>query len=160
MCKQVCVHTQVERKLAAFKKKAKNSSIVAERARRIIDALIQGVPFASAGLLKRKTDKRVKNCFKFDLGLGFRLLCIKERKTIYVMFVGNHDHCDNWLDSYPNKKYSRAEPEMRSYSSSVVEKTGDPLPKEPISMAVPLEDSCLGQITQKDLRRVFRGLTG
>lgn len=160
MGKQVCVHPQVKRKLAAFKKKAKNSSIVADRARRIIEALIQGLPFASAGLLKKKIDKRVKNCFKFDLGLGFRLVCIKEGKTIYVLFVGNHDHCDNWLDSYPNKKYSKGEPEMRSYGSYIVEKIGDPLPKEPTPMEVSLDDSCLCQITQKDLRRVFKGLTG
>ncbi len=160
MGKQVCVHSQVERKLVAFKKKAKNSFIVADRARRIIDALIQGLPFASAGLLKRKTDKRVKNCFKFDLGRGFRLLCIKEGNTIYVLFVGSHDHCDNWLDSYPHKKYYRDEPEIRSYGSSIVEKIPDSLPKEPMPMVVPLDDPCFCQISQKDLRRVFKGLIG
>ena len=157
MATQVYVYPKVERQLAALEKQAKNPFIVANRARRIIDALGRGMRLASAGLLRRKTDKRVKNCLKFDLGLGFRLICIKEGKIIYVLFVGDHDNCDNWLDNYSKRNSPRAEFEMRSYTP---EKKCALIPKNPIPMALSFDDPYFYQIAQKDLRRVFKGLTG
>ena len=76
MAIQVNVHPKVERQLTALEKQANKPCVPAARARCIIGALIRGMPLASAGLMKRKTDKRLKNCLKFDLGLGYRLVCI------------------------------------------------------------------------------------
>ncbi len=154
MAIQVNVHPKVERQLTALEKQAKNPSIVAARARRIIGALIRGMPLASAGLLKRKTDKRVKNCLKFDLGLGYRLVCIKEEKIIFVLFVGDHDNCDNWLDNHSRKKPHKPELEMHSH-------TVENAPSENRLFAVvSFDDPCFCHIAQKDLRRVFKGLIG
>ncbi|MCP3942631.1 MAG: hypothetical protein GY710_14240 [Desulfobacteraceae bacterium] len=152
----VYVHPKVERQLAALEKQAKNPSIVADRARRIIDALIRGMRLTSAGRLKRKIDKRLKNCLKFDLGQGFRLLGIKEGAIICILFVGDHDRCDNWLDNYSKKKPPLAQFEMHSCT---VGKKCVSISKDPIPMMESLEDSCFCQVSQKDLRRVFKGLT-
>ena len=43
-------------------------------------------------------ENRIKSCFKYDLGLGYRLITIHKNKTIYVTFIGNHDDCDKWLN--------------------------------------------------------------
>ncbi len=156
MATRVYVHPKVERQLAALEKQAKNSSIAANRARRIIDALIRGMRLASAGLLKRKIDRRVKNCLKFDLGKGFRLVCIKEGNFIYVLFVGDHDNCDNWLDNQNKKITNRIDLEMGSY---ILGKNSTPMSKKVVSKPVCVDDFCFCQISQKDLRRVFKGLT-
>ncbi len=154
MAIQVNVHPKVERQLTALEKQAKSPSIPAARARRIIGALIRGMPLASAGLMKRKTDRRVKNCLKFDLGFGYRLVCIKEEKIIYVLFVGNHDNCDNWLDNRSKKNPHKTALEMHSYTFENI-----PVSENTMSM-VPFDDPCFCHIGQKDLRRVFKGLTG
>ena len=43
-------------------------------------------------------ENRIKSCFKYDLGLGYRLITIHKNKTIYVTYIGNHDDCDKWLN--------------------------------------------------------------
>jgi len=66
----VNISFKVERQLAALERQGKSFSIAAIRSRRIIDELMKRESSTSAGLMKRKTDKRVKDCFKFDLGSG------------------------------------------------------------------------------------------
>lgn len=111
-----------------------------------------------AGLLRYRKDKRVKNSLKFNLGQGFRLICIKERKELFVMFAGDHDSSSAWLDRFTRKKPHRTEVDMRVFpvadppaarpavpasAAPARESFGDPLPKE---------------IPQEVLRKVFRGL--
>ena len=101
---QVHIYPKLERQLATLERQGTAGFILVQRARRIIDALVRGEAPSSAGLLKRKTDKRVKNCLKFELGAGFRLICISEGNIVYVLFAGDHDSADNWLDNYRKKK--------------------------------------------------------
>ncbi|MBA3010181.1 MAG: hypothetical protein KKF12_03335 [Proteobacteria bacterium] len=157
MPKQIQVHPKFERQLAVLERQGTTRSIAAQRARRIIEALTQGDSPASAGLLKKKTDRRVKNCLKFDLGAGFRLICIIERKIIYVLFVGDHDSSDNWLDNYSKKKPHKTELEMNIYSvdNQCAQISGTPAPMEDV-----FENPGFSQVTQKELRRVFKGLVG
>ncbi|MDD9304257.1 MAG: hypothetical protein HUK40_18680 [Desulfobacter sp.] len=154
---QVHIHAKVERQLAALEKQGKTRSIAADRSRRIIDALIQGKNPAGAGLLKRKTDRRVKNCLKFDLGAGFRLICVSEGKNIHVLFVGDHDSTDNWLDNHRKKRPHKTELAMHSYT---VGKGCDRLSKLPGTVNDVLGDPGFFQLSQEDLRRVFKGLIG
>lgn len=162
MPKQIQIYPKLERQLAVLERQGTTRSIAAQRARQIIDALIQGDTPASAGLLKRKTDKRVKNCLKFDLGAGFRLICISEGKIIYVLFVGDHDSADNWLDNYSKKKPHKTELEMNTYTvdTPCAQRVRTPAPGTPAPMEDMFEDPGFVQITQEDLRRVFKGLVG
>ncbi|MBU0972374.1 MAG: hypothetical protein KKC20_17115 [Proteobacteria bacterium] len=156
MPRQIQVYPKLERQLAVLERKGTTRSIAAQRARQIIEALIQGDSPASAGLLKRKIDKRVKNCLKFDLGAGFRLICISEGKIIYVLFVGDHDSANNWLDNYRKKKPHKTELEMNTYSvDTQCARSGTPAPMEDM-----FEDPGFPRVTQEELRQVFKGLVG
>ncbi len=157
MPKQVYVYPRMERQLESLAQQAKPACISAARARRIMDALALGEAPASAGLLKRKTDKRVKNCLKFDLGSGFRLICISDENVIYVLFVGDHDSADNWLDINRKKRPHKTELKMHEH---LVETPCARIPGTQVSMKDPFETLCFPRITQKDLRRVFKGLVG
>jgi len=157
MPKQIHVYPKVERQLAAFERQGTTRSIAAQRARRIIDILIQGDRPASAGLLKRKTDKRVRNCLKFDLGAGFRLICVSEGKIIYVLFVGDHGSADNWLDNYSKKKPHTIEFEMNTY---IVDRQCAQMSGMPAPMKDMFENPGFSRITQEALRRIFKGLVG
>ncbi len=157
MPKQIHVSPKVERQLGMLERQGTTRSIAAQRVKRIIDALIQGDSPASAGLLKKKSDRRVKNCLKFDLGAGFRLICVSEGKIIYVLFVGDHDSSDNWLDNYSKRKPHKTELEMRTY---IVGKQPAQISCTPVPMKDVAEGSHFLKITQEDLRQVFKGLVG
>lgn len=43
-------------------------------------------------------ESRIKSCVKYDLGAGFRLVTVNTQKMIWLLFVGNHDVADKWLD--------------------------------------------------------------
>ena len=154
---RVHVSFKVERQLAAFEQQGKPLSIAAIRSRRIIDAMIKRKSVTSAGLLKRKTDRRVKNSFKFDLGSGFRLICIREGTNIYVLFVGDHDSADNWLDNYPRKKLLKTD--IKSHSH-IVNKQCAMMSETRSVTTDALDPPCFTKITQETLRRVFKGLVG
>lgn len=44
-------------------------------------------------------ESRIKSCIKYDLGAGFRLVTINTEKLIWLLFVGNHDAANKWLDN-------------------------------------------------------------
>ena len=43
-------------------------------------------------------ESRIRSCVKFDLGDGYRLITQQANKCIVLLFVGNHDSCEDWLN--------------------------------------------------------------
>ena len=41
----------------------------------------------------------LKNCRKYDLDRGYRLITLQRGSTIYVPFLGPHDECQRWLEN-------------------------------------------------------------
>ncbi len=158
---QVHIYPKLKRQLAALERQGTTRSVAAQRASRIIDALVRGESPSSAGLLKRKADKRVKNCLKFDLGSGFRLICIREGDIVYVLFVGDHDSADNWLDNYRAKKPHKTELAMHTYTVDTRRtRSTRRMAETPGPVKDALEGAGFLQISQEDLRQVFKGLVG
>jgi hypothetical protein len=178
---RVYISSRVERLLGQMAQQTNAPAVAAQRARQIIDSLIQGsapVPGCAegtgpvagpagsdgprgpdgpdpvgAGLLRYRKDKRVKNSLKFNLGQGFRLICIKEKKAIYVMFLGDHDSCDAWLDHFTRKRPHKADQSMAVFA---VDTGGPDLPASPQRDGA--HDPLPQEIPQKLLRQVFKGL--
>ena len=44
-------------------------------------------------------ETRVKSCIKYDLGSGFRLVTVNTQKIVWLLFIGNHDEVDRWLNN-------------------------------------------------------------
>lgn len=157
MAGQVHIHPKVERQLSALARQANAPANAAGRARAIIRRLSRGESPSTSGHMRPKSDRRVKNCLKFDLGQGFRLICIWEKGVIYVFFVGDHDSSDAWLDHYTRKKPHKTDLEMDILSTGSACAGGNgprkrrdfPREKDPLPEEIP----------QELLRRVFRGLT-
>ena len=49
------------------------------------------------GRLTRNGEPRIKNCFKYDLTGGHRLVTVQIRDTAFLLFVGTHAEADRWL---------------------------------------------------------------
>ena len=69
-----------------------------------VQSLIGGIKEDGAGAFRRFNttnhgESRLKSCIKYDLGQGFRLITVNTEKMIWLLFVGNHDAADKWLDN-------------------------------------------------------------
>ncbi len=156
---EVFIHPRLRRQLADMVPReggpTQPSAIAAHRARQIIDRLAQGVRPPSCGRMSPRPDKRIKNSLKFDLGSGFRLICIRERSAIHVMFVGNHDRCDAWLNHH-----IRSTPLKVPLSTGIRHpsppRDGDPEAGPPPSITE--EEFPYTQVSQKLLRKIFCGI--
>ncbi|MFA5905598.1 MAG: hypothetical protein WC836_16830 [Desulfobacula sp.] len=157
MIDKIHVHPKVEKLLDQMENLEKAPSIAAKRARNIIQNLVEGVKPSHAGRLSKKKDARIHNLFKFDLGRGYRLVCIREKVCIHILFVGSHDHCDTWLDTNSRKKPHKTEVSMNVYcvAPSQAEGMAKKFPAEPGH-----ECFIIPEISQEDLKKVFKGLMG
>lgn len=43
-------------------------------------------------------ESRIKSCVKHDLGMGFRLVTVRRDKIIWLLYIGDHDDTDKWIN--------------------------------------------------------------
>lgn len=155
MIARIHIHPRVEKLLSQMETLEKAPSIAAKRARAIIQILLKGTAPSHAGRLSKKKDARIENLFKFDLGSGYRLVCIMEKDSVYVLHMGSHDNCDTWLDDNSRKKPHKTEVSMNIYCVAPSQAEG--MAKEFLA-----ESECfmIPEISQEDLKKVFKGLVG
>lgn len=158
MLDQVILYPKLERQLCDLDRKGNAPKVAAQRARQVIDALTQGEIPTGSGLMRARNDRRVKNSLKFNLGQGFRLICIREKHQIYVMFAGDHDSSDAWLTHYTRKRPHLNELDMDAMDVGVMDAEDpedahrQPAPKQPG------EEARTEEIPQAVLRQVFKGI--
>ena len=109
------------------------------------------------GSFTKYGEKRIKNCRKYDLGCGYRLITVERGETVFVSFMGTHDNCQRWLENNSRMKDFKA---GAGRTIRVVE-------KKPVKMISKMSERAdniaddhdvLEHLTDKDLRRVFSGL--
>lgn len=158
MADEVLLHPKLERQLTAMEGQANTPFIAAGRARKIIEAMTQGQTAQAAGLFRARSDARVKNCWKYNLGAGYRLICIRTKQIIYVMHAGDHESCDAWLNNNSKKQPQSTEIKMTSFT---ICDTPDPFDFQTIrspDREPDFDDQYLASIPQAYLRKVFCGL--
>jgi hypothetical protein len=111
------------------------------------------------GRMTRYGEARIKNCVKYDLVHGYRLIGVMREQEIAFVCVGTHDECDRWL-----KNNSGNDPVMdkkRNDIREIQELVAEILPADENHC---FEEDCdedpLSNISQQDLRIIFRGLCG
>jgi hypothetical protein len=158
MLETLHIHPKVEKNLEQMKTLDNAPKIAAERAEAIIDALKNGTIMARAGRLSKTKDARIRRLFKYDLGKGYRLITLKAKSALYVLFVGSHDRCDTWLDTNSKGKPHQTEVPMVCYEIKQKKRRQNSV--APLSLPDPEEDLCdrMPPVSQKDLREVFSGL--
>ncbi|WP_321493408.1 hypothetical protein [uncultured Desulfobacter sp.] len=158
MAQEVHLHPKLERQLTAMQNQVNAPSIAADRAQKIIKAMIEGRTSQAAGLFRARSDARVKNSWKYDLGAGYRLICIRDRQIIYVMYVGDHESCDAWLNSNSKKQPQNTEIKMTAFTIRNNPEIYDFQTVCSMDPEADSDDQNLTPIPQEYLRRVFCGL--
>ena len=160
MTDEVHLHPKLERQITAMESRANAPSIAAGRARKIIEAMIEGQTSQASGLFRARSDARVKNSWKYDLGAGYRLICIRTKQIIYIMHVGDHESCDVWLNKHSKKKPQNTEIKMTAFTIRDTSKPFDFQTVRSPDREPDFDDQHLPHIPQEYLRKVFCGLTG
>lgn len=100
-------------------------------------------------------EARLEKSLKFDLGSGYRLVSVRDGDTLLMLMVGSHDDCDRWLERNRGTTFQQAE------TMEAAEPTRE-------TTAAPQEetteendaDEYGSELSQKELRAIFRGLWG
>ncbi len=158
MADKVHLHPKFKKQLAAMKGQANAPSIAAGRARKIIEAMIEGQTSQASGLFRARSDARVKNSWKYDLGAGYRLICIRTKQIIYIMHLGDHESCDAWLKNNSKKQPQNTEIKMITCTIHDNPKPADFQTVRSPDPKPDFDDQYLTPIPQEYLRKVFCGL--
>ncbi len=140
--------------------------MAASRAEQIINKLLLYAGAEKEDLRSKRTksgELRLKNCRKYDLGGGYRLLCLHNGEHLIFVYAGTHDECHQWLETH---RGSALDAEI--YRESLTRITLTP-EDEPLGCAEILpvtaepdqyEEELLARLDDKTLGYIFRGFTG
>ncbi len=154
------ISSKVESRIAALEKAGKSGKNLALKATSIIESLASGDVRHHMDAIEGYTkygENRIKNCRKYDLGCGHRLITLQRGKTVFIPFLGSHDECQRWLENNSRLKAFHAgqgktihiEDKKSSHANST---DAEVMNKEEDF------DGFVQNLTDKDLRNVFRGL--
>jgi len=131
---------------------------LAQKANNIIDNLASGAVRNHTDTVESYTkygEKRIRNCRKYDLGCGYRLITVQRDETVFIPFLGSHDECQRWLENNSRLK------EFHTGKGDIIhiedEKPSPANHKDTENMDED-DDGFIENLTDKDLRLVFKGL--
>ena len=166
--KDVTHHVLVARTLCKRLQTLRRAGKLGERAatqcERLLDQMKREGLMAEEVYMKRTKngEYRVRNCIKYDLGDGYRLVTIKGGQNLFVPFVGRHDETDLWLKHH---KYDGCHADDLTYMEWDI--STDRLPKieepentdsEELIILDPYEEQLLARMDERLLKSIFHGL--
>jgi hypothetical protein len=161
----VHISPNVVRQLRDLQKAGGTASQAAEHARKIINQALEGICSPKQiGRLTRYGEARIPNCIKFDLVRGYRLVAVMGKQEISFFFVGNHDECDHWVKNnagFETLADNRTAGALQARGKTDEEKPPCPMQEPEAEMEADDYDAVLlRDLTDRDLREIFRGLCG
>lgn len=154
----------LRKQLKVLRQAGKKTALVSEHAEAIMERLArEGNPdLKKSGRLTRYGEARIRNCVKFDLVDGYRLLGIKEDHELVFLYVGAHDDCERWVK---NNSGLQSAPRRKGTEELAVREDSDE------SLSCDEEDDVdepefdryehlLDALDDNELRKIFCGLSG
>jgi hypothetical protein len=159
--RSVFVSSKVASRIEDLKKAGKAGAALARKASRIIESLTSGAVCHHMDTIASYTkygEKRIKNCRKYDLGCGYRLITLQRGVKVFIPFFGTHDECQRWLEG--NSRLKNFLPGSGTLFRISFEKQPSKTPASENDGACgeDADDELLRKLTDKLLRRIFSGL--
>jgi hypothetical protein len=76
----------------------------ARKVKEILGSLEEANPFLGVPVTNHG-ENRIRNCVKYDLGDGWRLVTQQSEKKCFLLFVGDHEDTDRWLDGHRGQQF-------------------------------------------------------
>ncbi|MDD1713408.1 MAG: hypothetical protein LUQ69_09620 [Methanoregulaceae archaeon] len=159
----LCVYrdANLNKQLNSLRKAGGQATVAADHAEAIIDRLIaRGMHgLGQTGRFTRYGDARIKNCIKYDLVHGYRLVGMKKKDELTLFYVGNHDDCDLWIRH--NTGIEPVTDKRRNEAISIQEAVVEVSPVAEACKPEPdYDQELLKRIDERDLQKIFRGICG
>lgn len=145
------------KQLQGMYKAGKNERNIARRAKKILLDL-QADPLHEETECRRTHygENRLKDCRKYDLSCGFRLVGLKRDRRLIFTCIGSHDDCQHWIENHrknPEKIESIPVPESGSEDSQ------EPVPQGWAESDIDeYEEQVMAKIDEQMLSEIFAGL--
>ena len=106
---------------------------------------------------------RLKNCVKYDLGHGYRLVTVKDGHNLFITFIGSHDQTDRWIETH---RYDCFCADDSLYFSEIIntdetittDQLSESLSPRPSLESDEYEQQLIDKIDEAVLKMVFPGL--
>jgi hypothetical protein len=140
----------------------KTSEKMAVSASKKADEIIQNIikngdsPLSDLGKFTRHGEFRIKNCIKYDIGKGYRMVCVKDDDRLYLLFVGTHDDCSAWVENNRNFIPDHTRKGTITYNVDMASQESETTVF--FQNNEDYEEILLAKITERDLKTVFKGL--
>lgn len=91
----------VQKQLLCLEKSGKKGALALLQYQQLLERFVSGEFFSNEVLSKRTKhgEMRIKNCCKYDLGAGFRLVTVMQEQAVFLVLIGSHDNVDLWLEN-------------------------------------------------------------
>ena len=157
----VFIHRKAKfnRLLDALKRGDKKSFLAEKRAQDVVKKLVGEDPsfLKEAKNRTKHGELRIDKCWKYDLGGGYRLICVKQGEDLAIAHVGNHDDCDRWIEN--NRRFELELSEIRRKTClRAEEEPGNPTPEPEPDEEMDYDDILMKKIDDNMLREIFCGL--
>jgi hypothetical protein len=102
----------VERQLAKMSDGNKNADLAVLKCKQLLSDIREYGLHHDRVVSKRtkKGEQRIKNCVKYDMGSGYRLVTVLCGDYLYVTFLGSHDETDLWFDRHKGDDFTKENP--------------------------------------------------
>jgi hypothetical protein len=157
--------TKFDEALGALRRKGGKASNAARKAERIISNLCgRNQNLNSAGKLTENGERRIKYCRKYELGSGYRLICIQQGSYLIFAYAGDHDECSRWIEHNKKLRYEiedvlqTARPVYEVLDSDDDSISEDVLPEDALEerkFAAEYEESLMKRIEDNALQGIF-----
>lgn len=163
MIRYIHLSWSLDKQLEGLRKAGKKAELAASKCQNIICDIRQ-YGCQCATVLRQRTRRgelRIKNCVKYDLGGGYRLVTIKVDFHLLITFIGSHDDTDQWIEHHrcdtfvPGKLLYHCEERV---APPEVAKVSDGEPRMGDDIGDEYEDQLSARLDESQLKSIFQGL--
>jgi exonuclease VII small subunit len=150
---------KLDKQLQALRRSDKRAALAVEKVHEIVGRLQAGsLSLADAGSTTKRGEQRLKGCMKYDLGGGYRLVTLKQKGDLYLLYAGSHDDCHRWLEN--NRELSFVDIRRRSRRLRVdkLQARAECDDTDNKTTDWKERDDFAQELDDRDLRTVFSGL--
>jgi hypothetical protein len=155
----VYLDPRFEKQMRMLRRSGKKAVLAANKADDIIAGLRAGesVP-EDIGSITRHGEQRIRGLMKYDLGSGYRLVTYKQRFRLYLLYVGTHDDCHRWIENNRELAIDQVKKRCTKLMLESVDMASDMAEDATAAITAEEDYDPLKNLTERDLRQVFRGL--
>lgn len=110
----------------------------------------------------RHGEARIKNCIKYDLGGGYRLVTIRVGCHLFICFVGTHDEANLWIERHRYDILTPGDPLYCCEERVAQAENGETDNCEPDNLhdiEEQYEDELRARLNETQLKSIFQGLS-